>query len=93
MREVEKLVEQATKQLKPETNLFKVFVYLAFSKKPCRSTEISKGTGIPSGTIRPALRSLLKMGLVDQEPDGSYKSKIPFTEIISNVFQRLPKKR
>lgn len=87
VREMEKLWEQVMKQLDPRTNLFKVLVYLAFSKEPCRPAEISNGTGISPGTIRPALRSLLKMGFVGQEPDGSYKSKIPFTEIISDVFQ------
>ena len=89
---MKKLLRQITDQLNPETNIFKILVYLAFSREPCRPAEISNGTGIPPGTIRPALRSLLKMGFVSQEPDGSYKSKIFFTDIISNVFQRLPKK-
>ena len=89
---MEKLWEEVVKQIDPRTNLFKVLVYLAFSKEPRKPAEISKGTGIPPGTIRPALRSLLKTGFVGQEPDGSYKSKIFFTEIISNIFQRLPKK-
>ena len=89
---MKKLWEQVIKQLDPETNVFKVLVYLAFSKQPCKPAEVAKGTGIPPGTIRPALRSLLKMGFVDQEPDRSYKSKISFTEIITDIFQRLPKK-
>lgn len=92
MSETQKLWEQAMKQINPKTSLFKVLVYLAFSKEPCKPDEISKVTGIPQGTVRPAIRSLLKMGFVGQEPDGSYKSKISFTEIISDIFQSLPKK-
>ena len=89
---MKKLWERVTKQLDPETNAFKVLVYLAFTKEACKPADVAKGTGIPPGTIRPALRSLLKMGFVGQEPDRSYKSKISFTEIITDIFQRLREK-
>jgi DNA-binding IclR family transcriptional regulator len=89
---MQELWKQAMEKIKPETSAFQVLIYLAFSKEPCKPAEISKTTGLPPGTIRPTIRSLLKMGLVIQEPNGSYRSKIPFTEIISDMFQRLLKK-
>lgn len=89
---MKELWEQVTEQLDPDTNAFRILVYLAFSKDPCRPAEVAEGTGIPAGTTRPVLRSLLKKGFVDQEPDGTYKSKISFAQIIADIFQRLPKK-
>jgi len=87
---MEKLWREALKRLSPETSLFKVLVYLSFKGKS-KPAEISEGTQLPAGTVRPALRSLLDMGFVVQEEDGSYLSRISFTEIISNVYRCLPK--
>jgi DNA-binding IclR family transcriptional regulator len=81
---------EALKRLSPDTSLFKVLVYLSFKGKS-RPTEIADGTQLPAGTVRPALRSLLEMGLAAQEEDGSYLSKISFTEIVSDIYRRLPK--
>ncbi|MCK4952518.1 winged helix-turn-helix transcriptional regulator [Candidatus Bathyarchaeota archaeon] len=81
------LWKEVIAKLSPETSTFKALIYLAFSKESCKPADISSGTGISPGTIRPALRSLLKMGFLIQEADGSYKSKIPFTEIVSSIFQ------
>jgi len=89
---VKDLWKQAKKKINPDTSAFQVLIYLAFSKEPCKPSEISKATGLPPGTIRPTIRSLLKMGFVDQEPNGLYISKISFTEIISDMFQRVLKK-
>ena len=86
------LWKQAIDKINPETSAFQVLIYLAFSIESCKPADISKATGLPPGTIRPTIRSLLKMGFVDQEPNGLYRSKIPFTEIISDMFQRLLKK-
>jgi DNA-binding IclR family transcriptional regulator len=86
------LWKQVLDKINPETSLFQVLIYLAFSKEPCKPAEISKYTGLPPGTIRPAIRSLLKMGFVYQDQNGLYRSKIPFTEIVSDIFQRLLKR-
>jgi DNA-binding IclR family transcriptional regulator len=90
--EIQELWKQAIEKIKPDTRAFQILIYLAFSNAPCKPAEISKATGLPSGTIRPTIRSLLRMGFVSQEPGGLYKSKIPFTEIISDMFQRIQKK-
>jgi len=87
---MEKLWNEALKRLSPDTSLFKVLVYLSFKGKS-KPAEIAEGTQLPAGTVRPALRSLLEMGLADQEEDGSYLSKISFTEMISDIYRRLPK--
>lgn len=84
--------KQVLNKINPETSLFQVLVYLAFSKEPCKPAEISKYTGLLPGTIRPAIRSLLKMGFVYQDQNGLYRSKIPFTVIVSDIFQHLLKK-
>jgi len=36
--------------------------------------------------VRPALRALLSKKFVTQGRDSSYKSKVPFTEIVSDLF-------
>lgn len=88
---MERLWEEALRQLSPETSIFKILVYLSF-KGGGRPTEIAEETRIPPGTVRPVLRSLLDMGLVAQEEYGSYTSNITFTEIISDIYRRLSKK-
>ena len=54
--------------------------------KTLKQAQIAEETGISPGTVRPALRSLLSKKYVTQERDRSYKSKIPFTEIVSDLF-------
>jgi DNA-binding IclR family transcriptional regulator len=87
---MEKLWNEALKRLSPDTSLFKVLIYLSFKGKS-KPSEIVEGTHLPAGTVRPALRSLLEMGLATQDEDGSYLSKVSFTEIMSDVYRRLPK--
>ena len=77
--------DKIIEKLSPSTSQFKVQVYLSF-KGPSQPTDISKEIGIPAGTIRPALRALLKKGYVEQIEDRSYISLIPFTEIISHLY-------
>ena len=84
------LLDEAFRRLSPGRSLFKILVYLSF-KGVSRPSEIAEETGLPAGTVRPALRSLLEMGLVAQQEDGSYISNIPFTEIISDIYRRLSK--
>ena len=80
-----KLWKKALKDLSPKTGQFKVLSYLAF-KGPSQPNDISNETGIPSGSVRPALRTLLNKGYVRQNDDGTYSSLIPFTEIISHLY-------
>jgi DNA-binding MarR family transcriptional regulator len=72
-------------EISPKTSQFKVLVYLAF-KGPSHPNEVSDETRISSGTVRPALRALLNKDFVDQLDDGSYRSLIPFTEIVSHLY-------
>ncbi len=80
-----KIWEKALKELSPKSSQFKVLVYLAF-EGAASPTQIAQETGISPGTVRPALRALLSKKYVTQERDRSYKSKVPFTEIVSNLF-------
>jgi len=80
-----KLLEKALKELKPGTSQFNVLIYLAF-KGPTSPSQISDDTGISPGTVRPALRALLSKKYVNQGNDGSYSSKIAFTDIISDIY-------
>ncbi len=80
-----KLWEKALKELSPKSSQFKVLIYLAF-EGPASPTQIAVETGISPGTVRPALRALFSKKFVTQERDRSYKSKIPFTEIVSDLF-------
>ena len=73
------------KELSPKSSQFKVLIYLAF-EGPASPTQIAVETGISPGTVRPALRALLSKKFVTQERDRSYKSKIPFTDIVSDLF-------
>lgn len=80
--------EKALKELKPKSSQFKVLVYLAF-EGPASPTQIAVETGISPGTVRPALRALLLKKYVTQERDRSYKSKVPFTDIVSDIFSNM----
>lgn len=84
------LIEEIVKNVSPGTSQFNVLTYLAF-KGPSHPIEISEEIGIPSGTVRPALRSLLEKDYVAQLDDGSYKSRIAFTEIVAHLYSFLPK--
>ena len=80
-----KIWEKALKELSPKSSQFKVLVYLAF-EGPASPTQIAEETGISPGTVRPALRALLSKKFVTQGRDRSYKSKVSFTEIVSDLF-------
>ncbi|MBL7079029.1 helix-turn-helix domain-containing protein [Candidatus Bathyarchaeota archaeon] len=73
------------KELSPKSSQFKVLIYLAF-EGPSSPTQIAEDTGISPGTVRPALRALFSKKYVTQERDRSYKSKVPFTDIVSDLF-------
>jgi len=81
------LLKNAVEDLSPTTCPFKVLVYLAV-KGASRPSEISDGTGIPTGTVRPALRALLERGYIIQLEDGTYRSNISFTDMISDLYAR-----
>ena len=74
----------------PKTSQFKVITYLAF-KGAAQPADISSDTGIPAGTVRPALRTLLEKGYAVQNPDGSYKSLVPFVDIVSHLYSVVKK--
>ena len=81
-----KLWEKAVKELRPKSSSeFKVLIYLAF-EGPASPSHIAEETGISPGTVRPALRALLSKKYVTQERDRSYKSKVPFAEIVAYLF-------
>ena len=90
MNNMANMIEEIVENVKPGTSQFNVLIYLAF-KGPSAPIEISDEIGIPSGTVRPALRSLLEKEYITQLEDGSYKSKMPFTEIIANLYTFLKK--
>ncbi|MBD3204808.1 MarR family transcriptional regulator [Candidatus Bathyarchaeota archaeon] len=81
----EELWKKVLEDLNPTTSQFKVLLYLAF-RGPCQPSDISDYTEIPPGTVRPALRTLLDKGYIEQKEDGEYKSLIPFTEIVSHLY-------
>lgn len=83
-------LEKAIRDLSPNTSRFKVLTYLSF-KGPSHPGQIAEDTGIPSGTIRPALRYLLRRRFLTQQSDGAYKSKIAFTDIVSDLYMRIEK--
>jgi DNA-binding MarR family transcriptional regulator len=82
---VSELIEKVVKDVSPKTCQFKVLAYLAF-KGPSQPSTISEETDIPAGTVRPSLRTLLDKGYVIQLEDGSYKSLVPFPDIISHLY-------
>ncbi len=79
------LIEKVVQELKPDTAQFKVLMYLAF-RGACQPSTISEEIRIAPGTVRPALRSLLDKEYIRQLPDGSYKSNVPFTDVVSALF-------
>jgi DNA-binding MarR family transcriptional regulator len=81
------LIQKITQELKPDTAQFKVLAFLAF-RGASLPNAISEETGIAAGTVRPALRSLLDKGYVNQQEDGTYRSRISFTEFISYLFAK-----
>lgn len=85
------LLEKAIKELSPTTSRFKVLIYLSF-KGPSLPGKIADETGMPSGTVRPSLRFLLEKRFVTQLRDGSYRSKIAFTDIVSDIYARQKRK-
>lgn len=80
-------MNRATRELSVDTSPFKILTYLSFRGASLPS-QIAEETGIPPGTVRPALRSLLEKGFVVQQDDGAYRSKVAFTEIISDLYLR-----
>ena len=81
MRDVGKAVED----LSPPGRPFKVLVYLTF-KGASQPREVSEGMGLSPGAVRPALRLLQGKGYVIRLEDGSYRSNVPFTDIISDLY-------
>jgi DNA-binding IclR family transcriptional regulator len=77
--------DRVLKDVSPTTSQFKVLVYLAF-RGPSQPNDISGETEIPAGTVRPALRTLLDKGYVRQQDDGSYRSLVSFTDIVSHLY-------
>ncbi len=77
--------ENVLENVSPKTSQFKVLTYLAF-KGASHPAEISADTGIPAGTVRPALRTLLDKGYAVQAENGSYSSLVPFTDIVSHLY-------
>ncbi|MFQ6052794.1 MAG: helix-turn-helix domain-containing protein [Candidatus Bathyarchaeia archaeon] len=84
---MEDLLERALRELSPRTRIFKVLTYLSF-RGASLPGQIAEETGMPRGTVRPALRSLLVKGFVTQQEDGTYRSKIAFTDMISDLYAR-----
>ncbi len=82
--------EQVLEDVSPTTSQFKVLVYLSF-RGAAQPTDISDQTGIPAGTVRPALRTLLDKGYVKQNEDSSYYSLVSFTEIVSHLYSVVKK--
>lgn len=60
---------------------FKIFIYIAF-RGPSKPREISKETGIPDGTVRPAVRKLFENGYLTQSRLGFYKVPPPKTRCL-----------
>lgn len=87
-----KILERALDELSPSNSQFKVLVYLAF-KGPASPSQVSEETGISPGTVRPSLRALLSKKFVTQGRDGSYYSKIAFTDIISHIYENYVRKQ
>jgi len=79
------LLEKVLKDVSPTTVQFKVLTYLAFRGRS-NPVDISEETQISPGSVRPALRTLLDKGYVDQLDDGSYRSLVPFTDIVSHLY-------
>ena len=89
---MENLLERAIKELSTDTSVFKILTYLSF-RGPSLPGQIADETGIPSGTVRPALRTLLGRGFVAQNEDGTYRSRIAFADMVSDLYTRLTIKK
>jgi DNA-binding MarR family transcriptional regulator len=87
-----KKLNKVLQDISPGTSQFKVLAYLAF-KGPNSPSQIAEDTGISPGTVRPALRSLLSKKHVTQLRDGTYKSNITFTDIISDIYVNYIRKK
>jgi len=77
------LLDQVLKEVSPSTVQFKVLTYLAF-RGPSSPVDISEETRMSPGSVRPALRTLLDKGYVEQLGDG--RSLVPFTDIVSHLY-------
>lgn len=88
---MEDVLGKALGELSPRTSIFKVLTYLSF-KGASLPWQIADETGIPRGTVRPVLRNLLEKGFVTQQVDGAYRSRIAFTDIISDLYARSEQK-
>ena len=77
--------DKVLRDISPTTSQFKVLVYLAF-RGPSQPNDISVETGMAPGTVRPALRTLLEKGYVQQQEGGAYRSLIPFTDVVSHLY-------
>lgn len=89
---MESLLDKALKELPPTTSLFKIFLYLSY-RGAMTPSQIANETGISPGTVRPALRSLLKRGYVNQREDGSYEAveRLTLVDILSHIYSRIVK--
>lgn len=76
---------EVLENVSPKTSQFKVLTHLAF-KGVTQPADISADTGIPAGTVRPALKTLLDKGYALQGENGSYKSLVPFTDCVSHLY-------
>lgn len=77
--------ENVLENVSPKTSQFKSLTYLAF-KGASQPADISENTGLPPGTVRPALRTLLEKGYIIQLENGKYSSLVPFTDIVSHLY-------
>jgi DNA-binding MarR family transcriptional regulator len=82
---VSELWEEVLEELNPTTSQFKILIHLAF-KGPNLPNQIAEETGISPGTVRPSLRALLSKKYVTQGKDRSYRSKVAFADIISDIY-------
>jgi hypothetical protein len=76
---------EVLENVSPKTSQFKVLTHLAF-KGVTQPADISADTGIPAGTVRPALKTLLDKGYALLGENGSYKSLVPFTDCVSHLY-------
>ncbi|RJS87110.1 ArsR family transcriptional regulator [Candidatus Bathyarchaeota archaeon] len=88
----ESILDKALEELSPRTSLFKIFLHLSL-RGAMPPSQIAEETGISPGTVRPALRTLLKRGYVTQREDGSYEAveHLPLVEVLSHLYSKLLK--
>ncbi|MCD6480223.1 helix-turn-helix transcriptional regulator [Candidatus Bathyarchaeota archaeon] len=88
----ESILDRALEELSPTTSLFKIFLHLSL-RGAMSPSQIAEETGISPGTVRPALRTLLRRGFVTQREDGSYAAveQLPLVEVLSHLYARLLK--